>query len=52
LFEKANELKALKTYQDELVEARYEIIEKKNKYFVPSKETYSKVNDPRAKDSK
>jgi hypothetical protein len=51
LLEKANTASRLKAYQDELVEAKFEIIDRRNKYFVPSKETYSKVNDPRAKDS-
>jgi hypothetical protein len=33
------------------VEAKYEVISRKNKYFVPSKETYSRASDPRAKES-
>ena len=51
LLEKANAANKLKSYEDELIEAKYEIIAKKSKYFVPSKETYSRANDPRAKDS-
>jgi hypothetical protein len=49
--EKANAANKLKSYEDELTEAKYEIIAKKSKYFVPSKETYSRANDPRAKES-
>lgn len=33
------------------MEAKFEIIDKRRKYFVPSKELYSRVNDPRAKES-
>lgn len=51
LLEKANAASKLKSYEDELIEAKYEIIAKKSKYFVPSKETYSRANDPRAKES-
>ena len=51
LLEKANVTSKLKSYQDELIEAKCEIISRKSKYFVPSKETYSRANDPRAKDS-
>ncbi len=51
LLEKANVTSKLKTYQDELIDAKYDIISRKSKYFVPSKEIYSRANDPRAKDS-
>jgi hypothetical protein len=37
--EKANAANKLKSYEDELTEAKYEIIAKKSKYFVPSKES-------------
>lgn len=49
--EKAAEANKLVACQDELVEVKYQILEKKMKYFVPSKETYSKANDLRSKGS-
>ncbi len=51
LLEKASVINKLKSYEDELIEAKYEAIARKSKYFVPSKETYSRANDPRAKES-
>lgn len=49
--ERISETTRLRQIKRELVEAQYELLEKKERFFVPCKELYSRVNDHRSKDN-
>jgi len=49
MLQKAEDSSQLQKLQEELIEQKYAIVDRQSRFFVPTKETYTKINDPRSK---